>query len=351
MISSLILVLRSAIIFKESNYSSALCFSRPIMKAAVVKKDGDKTSVVLDESYPDPKPGPNEVLVKIQVSPMQPSDHVNAIGGFPNTQFPRVLGRDFAGVVVAPDSSPLKGKLVYGTSGNEGAFTRDGAHAELMAVPVDAVVEAPKGLTALQVGALGTPWSTACLALTSAHLREGETVAITGAGGSVGSAAVQLAKGLFNAKVLTIGRDDKYDVATSSDPKLSKVQDLTGGKGVNVFFDTTGDMGLINAGYAQLAQGGRLTLITTGAAHGSSVMNVELKDLYRLERSLVGCNSVEHSAAFMADLFRKMSPLFESGKMTPPDLSRWEKIKIDDVAKAYEEMAQGSRKKFAIVEE
>lgn len=320
------------------------------MKAVVAEKKDGKVTAVLESSYPDPNPGDNEVLVKILVSPIQPSDNINATGGFANTQFPRVVGRDFAGTVIGPESSPLKGKLVYGTSGNEGAFTRDGAHSELMTVPADAVVEAPKGLDANQVGALGTPWSTACLALTRAHVAEGEYVVITGAGGSVGGAAVQLSNSLFKAKVITVGRGDKYDVATTKDPKLSTIKEITGGKGADVVLDTTGDLDLLNAAYLQLGSGGRLTIITTGASHSATNMSVDLKDLYRGERSIVGCNSVEHSAAFMAGLFRTMNPLFEAGALTPPDLSRWDQIRLSDAGKAYEELSKGSRKKFVIIE-
>lgn len=231
------------------------------MKAVVAAKPENGPSVSLETSREQPKPGPNEVLVKVTASPIQPSDFLSVSGGFPaNTTFPRVPGRDFAGIVVEPQSSPLHGKLVHGTSGPTLGFTQDGAHAEFVLVSSDAVAEVAKSLDAKQASSLGTPWTTAYLAMKRSGVRKGEVVAVIGAGGAVGNAAIQIAKSsLYGATALRIGRSDKYDVNSTTDPKLAKIKELTGGKGADVVFDTTGDLDLTNAAYDQLAQGGRLT--------------------------------------------------------------------------------------------
>jgi NADPH2:quinone reductase len=235
------------------------------MKAIVISIAGEgtasqarKTALKFD-SRPEPDLGENQLLVKVAASPIQPSDLLNTQGNFPFTTFPRVPGRDFSGTVVKPTASPWCGKSVYGTSGSVLGFRCDGAHAEYVAVPDDAVAEVPQGMDLKQASVLGVPWTTAYVALTRAAAKKGETVLVFGAGGAVGGAVVQLAKSsLFGCRVLTAGRGDKYEVDTTKHPDLSVAKDLTGGRGPDVVVDTTGDMGLMKAGLHQLNKGGRL---------------------------------------------------------------------------------------------
>ncbi|KAF2100583.1 GroES-like protein [Rhizodiscina lignyota] len=325
------------------------------MKAVVVTRNSpsEKTTISYDADHATPSPGPNELLIRVAASAIQPSDFLNASGNFPSTSFPRIPGRDFAGTVVEPSSSPLHGKQVFGTSGPVLSFTRDGAHAEYVVVDENAVAEVPKGVELKQAAVMGTPWTTACVVLSRAGAKEGETVMVFGAGGAVGSAVVQLAKGLFGCKVLTAGRGDKYDVDTVKYPDLTVAKELTSGKGPDVVVDTTGDLGLMGHGLKQLAKGGRLGVITTGSASGSktTAQSIDFKDLYRLEHSIVGCNSVEHSASEMAAWLQKMGPRFEAGELKAPDVSRYTEAKLEDGVKAYEELGKGSRNKYVIVAE
>ena len=145
-------------------------------------------------SQPEPDFQENHLIVKVAASPIQPSDLVNTQGNFASTTFPRIPGRDFAGVVVQPTSSPWHGKSVYGTSGPVLGFTCDGAHAEFVRVSEDAVAELPQNMNLKQASVIGVPWTTAFIALTRADAKEGETVLVFGAGGAVGGAVVQLAR-------------------------------------------------------------------------------------------------------------------------------------------------------------
>ena len=73
-----------------------------------------------------------------------------------------------------------------------------------------------------------------------------------------------------------------------------------------------------------------------------------MKQLYRNEHSVVGCNSVEHSAHEMAERLEKMKDLFESEELNAPDVAKFTEVKLVDAVRAYNEMANGSRKKFII---
>lgn len=315
---------------------------------------GKKVEFEADRPMPSLKDG--EVLVKVMASPIQPSDFLNISGGFPNTRFPSVAGRDYAGVVVQPSSSSWHGKKVYGTSGADLSITRDGTHAEFVALPESGLAEAPKSMDLVQASLVGTPWTTAWLTLDRARAKKGETVLVLGASGKVGSAVVELAKSsLWGCKVLTAGRSDKFDVNTTQTPDLSTAKELTSGKGPDVVVDCAGDLKLASARLNILAKRGRLSIITTGASRGSTetTVTVDFKNLYRLEHSIVGCNSFEHSFEENAAWLTELAQGFDSGDLTAPvaDGPRIKKISFDGVKDAYSELGNGSKSVFLVVTE
>ena len=309
--------------------------------------------VEFDNSRAKPTLQNGEVLIKVVASPIQPSDLLNISGGFPTTKFPIVCGRDYSGTVIEPESSSWYGKKVYGTSGPTLSILRDGTHAEFVALPESALAEIPQNLSLAQASLVGTPWTTAWMTLTRSAAQKGETIVVTGAGGNVGSAVVQLAKSsLWGCKVLTAGRGEKYEVDLLRFPDLSIAKTLTEGRGPDIVIDTTGDLKLAAAGLQVLAKRGRLTIITTGASRGSTetTVTVDLKDLYRLEHSIVGCNSLEHSIEETASWLTQIAKGFEAGELTPPQAEggRIKNITLEEVASAFSEMAGGSRSVYLI---
>ena len=119
------------------------------MRALRFHKSGALSNARVEE-VPKPAPGPGEVLVRVRAAAVNPSDVKNVQGGFPQTTLPRTPGRDFAGVVEEgpPD---WVGREVFGTGGGLG-FTRDGSHAEYLAVPAEGVVEKPALLSFEEAG-------------------------------------------------------------------------------------------------------------------------------------------------------------------------------------------------------
>src|SRR5205814_1329691 len=91
-----------------------------------------------------PPANESTALVRIMAASINPSDVKNVAGAMTQTTLPRIPGRDFAGVV---EAGPAKwiGAEAWGTGGDTG-FTRDGTHAELIAVPAEVrVATAGKG--------------------------------------------------------------------------------------------------------------------------------------------------------------------------------------------------------------
>jgi NADPH2:quinone reductase len=149
---------------------------------------------------PTPQVGPNEVLVRVRASSVNPMDGAIAAGMLRDMvehEFPVVLGRDFAGVVEQVGSEVTRfsqGDEVYGTLPAVNPTVHDGTWAELIVVPEDNfITRKPAGVEPAAAGAAAWAGITALSALDALGVSEGDTVLVIGANGGVGSFAVQLA--------------------------------------------------------------------------------------------------------------------------------------------------------------
>jgi NADPH:quinone reductase-like Zn-dependent oxidoreductase len=156
------------------------------MKALRLSRFGEVQAVLHVEEVPRPVPGPGEVLIEVHAASINPADVKNVQGSFPQTTLPRTPGRDLAGVVVEGDEERI-GEEVWASGGDIG-FTRDGSHAEYIAIPKRGARPKPKTLSMVEAASIGTNYITAFLGLVKkAGLKEDETVLVTGASGGVGS--------------------------------------------------------------------------------------------------------------------------------------------------------------------
>jgi NADPH:quinone reductase len=137
-------------------------------------------SVLSARNVPMPVPTAGEVLVRISASSINPSDVKNVEGKLgARATLPRVPGRDFAGTVVS--SGSWNGKEVWGSGAGFG-ITRDGTHAEFIAIPSSWLAEKPKHLSMTRAAACGIPYVTAWMGLVDAgDLQREEQILITGA--------------------------------------------------------------------------------------------------------------------------------------------------------------------------
>lgn len=294
---------------------------------------------------PKPRPGPGEVLLKIEAAGITPSDLLNVSGGFPYTTYPRVPGRDFAATVI--DGPPHTiGQEVFGTSGRSLGFTRDGPYAELCVVPEDAVARKPSNISFAQAATIGVSFTTASITLRRGQVSPGDVVMILGATGSVGSAATQLAISR-GCKVITASRKSTTDINLVNDPSLSKALELTNGKGVDVVVDTTGDPAVMNAAIDVLAHGGRLVFIAAPRS-GSTDFTFDLKRLYRQEQMIIGCNSLSYSPAEMATELQALQPLFENGQLSVMNEEELTIINLNDAHDTFTALRSHSRSKYII---
>jgi NADPH2:quinone reductase len=282
------------------------------------------------EDIPTPEISASEVLVKVMAAGINPSDAKNIQGRFPQTTLPRTPGRDFAGVVVQAARSELIGQAVFG-SGGELGFTRDGAHAENIVLPERAVCPKPDTLTFEQAACAGVPYVTASLAIAKAALQAGETVAVIGAAGAVGSAVAQLAR-WRGAEVIRVEHHRREGagpdaIFASEKPIDAAVRARTGGRGADLCVDTAG---LIDDGLRLLARGGRLIVIT---APSNPRVAIDILAFYRNELHLAGVESLRLDSIACAETLRSLLPGFASGALSvEPAITTYS---LDDAVAAY----------------
>lgn len=217
------------------------------MRAALVKEFGPPSSLVVEE-VPDLEPGPGEVVIEVAAVSINFPDILVVEGSYQNLP-PRPFspGKEAAGRVLAVGAGVERlavGQRVL-------ALVEYGAYAEQLRVPADLVMELPDAMSYEEAAAFGLVYSTAYFGLVRrGQLQPGETVLITGAGGGVGSAGVQLAKAL-GARVVALAQDDRKgevaraqgaDVVLTSTPETLRddVLAATDGKGVDIVLEMLG---------------------------------------------------------------------------------------------------------------
>src|SRR5277367_3347376 len=217
------------------------------MQVIEFKDFGSPSQLHLAER-PVPQADADTAVVRVEAASINPSDVKNVAGRMSQTTLPRVPGRDYSGVVVDGPKEWIN-QEVWGTGGDVG-FTRDGSHAEYIEVPVASLVRKPESLSHEQAACVGVNFVTAWCALEYAKLSEGETLAVFGANGGVGGAAIQIAKHL-GAHVIGIHRGEPGSPTPASrladmlidsrDPEMgTQLRAYTGGRGANVIFNAAG---------------------------------------------------------------------------------------------------------------
>jgi NADPH:quinone reductase-like Zn-dependent oxidoreductase len=212
------------------------------MKAIVVHEYGGP-EVLKFEDYPDPVPGPGEILVRVAAASVNPIDYKRRAGltkDFYPMKFPSLIGVDMAGTVVE------LGPGVEGFSVGDQVFAMaDNTYAQLCVVKAAVLAKVPQGLDLIQAAALPLATITGNQLMSATEIKTGQTVLVVGAVGNVGRSAVFTAKSrgaTVSAGVLkkqtdeakTTGVDQVVatddDTAIANLPPLDAVADAVGGK-------------------------------------------------------------------------------------------------------------------------
>jgi NADPH:quinone reductase len=301
------------------------------------------------ETIPDPQPKPGEVVVRIRAASLSPSDAKNVLGRMEGTTLPRTPGRDFAGVVVNGLINMI-GAEVWGTGGDIG-FTRDGAQAELLLVPIGGVRPKPRNLSFEEAAVVGVNFVTAWIGLIeTVRFQSGETVLATGAAGGVGSAVTQIAKwkggrtiGVVRAPISQETQKrfgiDHFIVSDPNDNYKSMIDGalrLGEGKGVNVVFDCVGGA-LFEPCLKTLGELGRQANIISV---GDRRVCFDLLDFYHRRLSLYGVDSRAYDTEACATILERLTPGFESAALKPIPIAK--EFTLNEAVQAYTEVNDGT---------
>lgn len=318
--------------------------------------------------FPDPAPGPREVVLEIKASGMCGSDlhryrapfvPGEVTGGLKRSAEPVIAGHEPCGVVAAVGKDVteheaqvgqrvmdhhyagcgtckhcrtgwtqmcLEGTIVYGSAGH-------GAHARYMKVPVSTLVPLPDDLSFEVGAAISCGTGTAYGALRRLSLHGDETIAIFGQG-PVGLSATQLAKAM-GARVIALdisperrklaedfGADITIDPA--GDDPVSAIRDLTGGEGAHKTMDCSSAPAARAAAVRATRSWGTACYVGEG---GNVTLDVS-PDMLRRQVTLVG--SWTFSTVGQAECAR-----FVSERKIPVEKLFTDRWQLDQAEEAY----------------
>ena len=312
------------------------------MRAVRFEAFGDPSVLEVVE-IPAPVFDGNQALVRVLAASINPSDVKNVGGAMKQTALPRIPGRDYAGVVEAGPAEWI-GVEVWGTGGDLG-FTRDGTHAEFLAVPVASLRHKPKNLSFEQAASVGVNFVAAWCGIEAAGLKAGETLLLIGAGGGVGGAAAQIARRL-GARVIGADRHVPHPDAPIHaiaekliiDPKdlPAEIRSFTDGKGADVVFDLVGGV-MFRRAVNSLALRGRLVEIS---ATSQREVSFDLPDFYHNESRLFGVDTLKRDLTASAEILDALSPGFISGEYRPAPIE--ETYALAEAQQAYRKVGAGT---------
>jgi NADPH2:quinone reductase len=202
-----------------------------------------------------------------------------------------------------------------------------GGAGERAVVPASAVFPLP-GRTSYDEGAaLPLNYLTALFALVErGHVREGETVLVHGASGGVGTATLQVARGLGARTIAVVSTDVKAAFARSAgadeavllDGFRDAVSDLTGGRGVDLVLDVVGGE-VFTDSLRCLTEQGRLLVV--GFASGQGIPEVKVNRLLLNNIDVRGVGWGAYAMVrpgYMREQWDALLPMIESGVVKPP---------------------------------
>lgn len=215
------------------------------MKAIQIKETGGPEQLQLVD-IPQPQPGPKDALVKIAASGVNFIDVYFRIGLY-KVDLPAVLGMEAAGVVEAVGKEVTEVR-----PGDRVAYAMArGSYADYAVVPAWQLVKIPDGIGLNSAAAAMLQGMTAhYLTQSTFHLKSGDTCLVHAAAGGAGRLIVQMAKMLGTRVLGTTSTEAKAELArqagidevifyTKQDFE-AEVKRLTGGRGVDVVYDSVG---------------------------------------------------------------------------------------------------------------
>jgi NADPH2:quinone reductase len=302
--------------------------------------DGPGALRVADIPAPRLDGSTDTAIVKVMAIGINFPDLLATKGGYQHKpELPFTPGCEIAGVVqaAAPGSSRQPGDRVA-------AFVWDGGFADEVEVPIEALVPIPDGTEFGTAAAMIVNYHTVHFALhRRGRMNSGETLLVLGAGGGIGTAAVQVGKALGGRVLAGVANEGQRvtaeeagadEVLVLSEGFSSVVREMTGSAGVDLVLDPLGDW-LFLEGTRALAPEGRI-LVVGFAAGEIPTLRVNRLLLKNISAVGVGWGAfLGHDPSIVSEAGALLERMLVSG-VRPVVGARYEFEQIPDALQALE---------------
>ena len=295
------------------------------MKAIIWKKYRSPDGLAWQD-IPKPVPEDNEILIKIHATTVTAGDSemrrlqlplmlgfpMRLYTGFRKPERIKVLGQELAGEVEAIGKDVIKHKVgdpVFGTTGF--GF---GAHAEYICLPENpnemqgALAIKPKNISFEEAAAVPTAGFEALHFLRHANIQSAQKVLVFGAGGSIGTFSVQIAK-YFGAEVTAVDHATKMDMLREIGAEhlidYTREDFTKNGERYDVIIDVVGKFSVLRR-LRSLTKNGRYYLANPGLSHLLIGLWISLTSRKKL---------ITQSAAQTEEALLFLKELIEAGKL------------------------------------
>lgn len=306
------------------------------MRAVVLEQHGGP-EVLTITNVPDPTPGPEEVVVKLESTALNRADLLQRMGLYPGPPMEQEIpGMEYAGTILAVGPSVRDwsvGDEVMGIVGG-------GAYAEQVVTHERTLLPIPEGVALADAAAIPEVFMTAFDALVvQGGLTSGRWALVHAGASGVGTASIQIAKAI-GARIIVTASAGKVEACEAlgadvvvdygSEDFADAVKDATGGLGVDVVLDVIGgeytvrniksvrtggkiiQVGVMGEGKVELPLG--LLLMKRAAIIGTTLRSRPLEDKIKLAKHVTA----------------ELLPLFATGALRPVIDSRYNFEQIAD---------------------
>jgi NADPH:quinone reductase len=291
------------------------------------------------EEHPDPRPGKDEVLIRVRAAGLNGADMMQRRGLYPAPPgWPAdIPGLEIAGEVL--ENGP--GAARFEPGDRVMTIVGGGGQAELSVVHERLLMPVPQQLGWPQAGGFPEVFATAHDALfTQAALRSGERLLVHGGAGGVGTAAIQLGAATGARVTATVRNPENRDAVARLGAAVIEPDGFEQQGPFDVILELVGAPNL-GANVDALATAGRIVVIGIGAGAKSELNLAKL--MYKRGRvmaSTMRARPLEEKALMIRGLERHVLPLVEAGAIHVPVA---ETFGLDEAPAAYERFAAGGK--------
>lgn len=297
----------------------------PATMTAIGIREPGGPEVLVPESRPVPRPGSEELLVRVVAAGVNRPDVLQRKGGYPPPPgAPDIPGLEIAGEVVAAGDAVTRFRLGEKVC----ALVAGGGYAEYAVVHEDNALPVPAGLSLIEAAALPETFFTVWTNIFErGRLQAGETLLVHGGSSGIGTTAIMLGKAFGATVIATAGSAEKCEACRAlgadtavnyrGEDYVAATKAATGGNGADVILDMVGGS-YVQRNFDAAAVEGRIVQIAflEGAKVTLDLTRLMLKRL-TFTGSTLRSRSVAEKAAIARQLEDRVWPLIAEGRLRP----------------------------------